>query len=103
MNKVAKPCFSNGSEMDDWTSRNCDHCIKRPKEHIDEIDGMIWYSQSRCKIYDEIQKQLFGYGNEPIRQITYDSTRSMICPYIKKQWPKHKKRSKYNNEPNLFK
>lgn len=73
MKKIARPCFSNGTEFADWTAANCDRCIKAPKTHLDQHDGLEWRSKSRCAIYNEIETQLMGYGNEPASRRGYTS------------------------------
>lgn len=100
MGNINKPCFSNGTEYDDWLSRNCCRCIKSPKEHWDE-DGMTWFSKSRCKIYDEIQNQCFGYGNEPVSENTHNAAKLLDCPYRKEHWDKKVKKDKDKSQ-NLF-
>ena len=88
MKKVSIPCFSNGTEYAMWTERNCDRCYKSPKITRDEKD----YTKSRCRIFDELDVQLLGYGNEPVSKRTYKVTQMLDCPYRQEHYPRSKRK-----------
>ena len=88
MKKVSIPCFSNGTEYAVWTERNCDRCYKSPKM---KNDGE-YYTKSRCRIFDELDVQLLGYGNEPVSERTYNVTHMRKCPYRKEHFPRSKRK-----------
>ena len=94
MKKIVRPCFSNGTEFADWTAANCDRCIKAPKTHLDQHDGLEWRSKSRCAIYNEIETQLMGYGNEPVSPRAIEATHQNHCPSLRTSWPQRKPRRK---------
>ena len=82
MQKTNRPCFSNGSEAEWWLEHNCERCIKFPKE------GMNF----RCAVARDLFEQYMGYGNETISRRSWEATKRKRCPYIKYEWPKHKKK-----------
>ena len=92
--KIAASCFSNSTEFADWTAANCDRCIKAPKTRLDQHDGLEYTTRSRCAMYDEIEVQLMGYGNEPVSPRTLDATRCAVCPNLRTSWPQRKHRGK---------
>lgn len=86
--KTSRPCFSNGSEMEWWLERNCDRCIKYPKEG----------TNVRCAVARDIITQYMGYGNEHISQRSWEATHKERCPYIK---TKRSKKKKKDNDKSL--
>lgn len=90
------PCFSNGSECSAWMDRNCDKCIKGSRYNAKNDT----YTKMRCTIQEDIFTQYMGYGNDPIRQKSYDATRENDCPYIVHLGTKRNK--KVNLEKTLF-
>ena len=84
MQKTSRPCFSNGSEAEWWIDRNCERCIKFPKEG----------TNFRCAVARDLFEQYMGYGNETISLRSWEATQGNRCPYIKTEWPKRKKRDK---------
>lgn len=92
MKKTNQDPFSNGEEFRWWFARNCERCIKSPKEL-----GVI----ARCAIYRDIEKRF--WSDEPIAQRTIDITRKSDCPYKREHYPKRKRKSKTANLTTLLK
>ena len=84
MEKTNRPCFSNGTEVEWWFERNCERCIKFPKEG----------TSFRCAVARDLFEQYMGYGNETISSRSWEATQGNRCPYIKTEWPKRKKKDK---------
>ena len=66
--------FSNGTEFDSWTSRNCDRCIKAS---VMKADGS--YTKVRCAVQRDIFARM--YSDRPISQRSYDACQKLMCPY----------------------
>ena len=94
---TCRPCFSCGSEAAWWTEKNCERCIKSSRLKADKSG----YTQSRCKIFDEIGEQWLGYGNEPVSLRTYDATQRTVCPYLQTKRKQYKRFKEDKNQLNL--
>ena len=87
MARTTRPCFSNGSEWEWWMERNCDKCRKNASESTLTF---------HCAIQRDIYTQAMGYGNEEIRQESYEATQHSDCPRFKPKGapPKRRKEPK---------
>ena len=80
-----KPCFANGSEWDWWMERNCERCKKNASG-----DSLNFH----CAIQRDMFTQAMGYGNEEIRQDSYDATQKYYCPRFVEKGTPPKQRAK---------
>ena len=93
MKKVGKDPFSNGTEFMMWNERNCERCIKN--SHLKK--DLTNYTKIRCAIQRDILTRMGS--DEPIAQRTIDACEKSVCPHIKTEWPKRKKKV---IQPTLF-
>jgi len=94
-NQKRFPLFSNGTEFMLWTLRNCDRCIKA-----------VFYNEKKntcpkykCRIQEHIEIACIGDGMGNERD--YKATHSYICPHIKTERKKPRKKTN-ENELTLF-
>lgn len=85
--KTNKPCFSNGSEFDQWLQRNCYGCKK-------DISRQEVWKVFHCSIQSDMMKQCMGYGNEEIRLASWEAAQHLRCPRLVdlKKPPKHRRK-----------
>ena len=88
MKKREYPLFSNGTEAEIWTRRNCERCIKGT--FYNEKLGR--FPKYRCAVQMHIDAAWIGDGRGNER--TYKAVRQDTCPYIKTEWHKSKKKKK---------
>lgn len=71
------PLFSNGTEFDFWTSRNCEKCAKG----VFYNEKKDYFPKWRCAIQREIDEACItdGMGSKRAYEATHDSR----CPYWK--------------------
>ena len=103
---VNKDPFSNGSEHRAFEAYCCDKCIKS-SEPRDGGDGLVFYTNQRedgmpkCSIQRDIVTRMFC--DEPIKQETIDICNEFVlhgvlCPYMKTERKKYKKKVKNQTE-----
>lgn len=104
LKKVNQDPFSNGTEHAMFESANCSRCIKSSEPK----DNGLKYTNSdennmpnRCSIQRDIFTRMLC--NEPIKQETIDVCMAFtfgrhLCPYMKTEWPKHKKKDPINQQ-----
>lgn len=96
MKKHKYPLFSNGTEFELWSERNCDRCVKAAR--IIDISGRT--TKCRCAIQREIMDAYFDDGRGSKK--TYDMIRKGDCPNIQTEWKKYPRKPKFENQPKLF-
>lgn len=82
--------FSNGTEFERWSERNCDRCFKASK-YNEKTDT---YTKYRCAIQKHIDEAFIGDGRGNKRD--YEATHQADCPYRKTERKQYAKRDKYN-------
>ena len=94
-NQKRFPLFSNGTEFMLWQGRNCDRCIKA-----------VFYNEKKntcpnykCRIQEHIEIACIEDGMGNARD--YKATHSYICPHIKTERKKPRKKTN-DNELTLF-
>ena len=93
MKTVNRDPFSNGTEFDRWTERNCDRCIK--DSHLKK------YETGYTKVVCAVQRDIFSrmWSNEPIALRSYEACQQLDCPYRKEKWPK---KARYTQKEKLL-
>lgn len=103
---VNKDPFSNGTEHMKFETYNCDKCIKSSEPRYDtKYDGLTYYTNRRedglpkCSIQRDIVTRMFN--NKPIKEETIKiceefTLHGVLCPYIKKEYPKKKTKQDIN-------
>ena len=97
MKKVNRDPFSSGTEHMRFEEYNCDKCVKSSEP----IEGGLRYTNSdkdnmpRCGVQRDIVIRMFG--DTPINQRTIRiceefTLHGVLCPYLKTEWPKRKRK-----------
>ena len=97
MAKTNKLCFSNGTSAENWLEHNCEgnpSCIKRQRVRRDG-SGPFY-----CTVQRDIIRQWFGLTG--INEKTYNATQVWDCPYKQTTPTKRKRKTKVDNQSNLF-
>ena len=81
---TTKPLFSNATEWERWTARNCERCIKHSRPKGDE------YTAFRCAVDRDIQAQ--SAGIHEVSERSHDTVAFQYCPYKQTSRKPHKKR-----------
>ena len=98
MKKVNKDPFSNGSEHRAFEAFNCDKCIKSSQPRDDfRYTNADKNMMPKCSIQRDIVTRMFC--DDPIKQETIDICNDFIlhgvlCPYLKTERKKYKKKVK---------
>lgn len=85
------PLFSNGTEFDFWTSRNCEKCAKG----VFYNEKKDYFPKWRCAIQREIDEACItdGMGSKRV----HDAVELARCPYFKDKQDRRDQVKKHRN------